>query len=163
MYVCVHACVRVCVCVRVCEWVHAHTGFVILIWTDVECFISRCAQSASEWQLYSTIFCFQAVYSIVICDFEWVTVTLHSVFLNIHQNCYMASLVPYKTAAISALVLCTPYNRAPVYSVTLWMRVSVCMCVGGMGGVGGMCMCLHVCVWPYTQACMLEWVGVGGS
>ena len=29
-------------------------------------------------------------------------------------------LVPHETAAVSAHVLCTPYNHAPVYSVTLF-------------------------------------------
>ena len=42
--------------------------------------------------------------------------------LNIHSNVYSAVsevtwLVPRETAAVSAHVLCTPRNQAPVYSV----------------------------------------------
>ena len=60
--------------------------------------------------------------------------------LNIHQSgvgtvlfaCHTAGLVPGETAAVSAHVLCTPYNHAPVYSVTLFKgkcRVHVCLAV----------------------------------
>ena len=31
-------------------------------------------------------------------------------------GCYMAGLLSFVTAAVSAHVLCTPYDRAPVYS-----------------------------------------------
>ena len=61
-------------------------------------------------------------------------------FLNIYQSgvgtvlfaCYTAGLVPCETAAVSAYVLCTPYNHTPVYSVTLFKgmcRVHVCLSV----------------------------------
>ena len=42
-------------------------------------------------------------------------------FLNIHRSgvlTALAWLVPCETAAVSAQVLCTPFNNAPVYSVT---------------------------------------------
>ena len=42
-------------------------------------------------------------------------------------------LVPWETAAVSAQVLCTPYNHAPAYSVTL--------------SVGCMCVTCHLHVW----------------
>ena len=39
-------------------------------------------------------------------------------------------LVPRETAAVSAHVLCTPYNHAPVYSVISFEATYVgCMCV----------------------------------
>ena len=58
-----------------------------------------------------------------LCDPDWVTVALYS-FLEYPfkwlQCCLVVTwLVPCETAAISAHVLCTPYNHAPVYSVTL--------------------------------------------
>ena len=43
-----------------------------------------------------------------------VTVALHSAFCL-----FVTWLVPRETAAVSAHVLCTPYNHAPVYSVTI--------------------------------------------
>ena len=42
------------------------------------------------------------------------------IVLNIHRNgvlMVVTWLVPHETAAVSAHVLCTPYNHAPVYSV----------------------------------------------
>ena len=56
--------------------------------------------------------------------------------LNIHRSgvltvlfrCYR--LVPRETAAVSAHVLCAPYNYALVYSVTSFQAAYVgCMCV----------------------------------
>ena len=42
------------------------------------------------------------------------------------QRCFSCAwLVPRETAAISAHVLCTPYNHAPVYSVTLFEATCV--------------------------------------
>ena len=67
--------------------------------------------------------------TLVACDSIWVTVALHSAVLNIHEMLYLQRClvvtwrVSRETAAVSAQVLCTPYNHSPVYSVT-W-----CMCV----------------------------------
>ena len=48
------------------------------------------------------------------------------------QRCLVVTwLVPRKTAAVSAQVLCTPYNHAPVNAVTLLKvgREHVCLAV----------------------------------
>ena len=48
--------------------------------------------------------------TLVTCDFEWVTVAFYNAFwisTEVLFGCYMA----VKTAAISAHVLCTPYNH----------------------------------------------------
>ena len=48
--------------------------------------------------------------TLVTCDFEWVTVAFYNAFWTSTEvlfGCYMA----VKTAAISAHVLCTPYNH----------------------------------------------------
>ena len=42
----------------------------------------------------------------------------------------VTGLVPHEAAAVSAHVLCTPYDQAPVYSVTSFQATYVgCMCV----------------------------------
>ena len=47
------------------------------------------------------------------------------------QRCLVfAWLVPYETAAVSAQILCTPHNHAPVYNAILFKTTCVgCMCV----------------------------------
>ena len=63
---------------------------------------------------------------------EWLA--LHSAFLTAHQSgvlqrCLVVTwLVSPKTAAVPVHVLFTPYNHAPVYSVTLFKAVR-CLCV----------------------------------
>ena len=50
-------------------------------------------------------------------------------FLNIHQSgvlTALAWLVPHETAAISAQVLCTPYNHAPCHFMQSHIRVFSC-------------------------------------
>ena len=50
----------------------------------------------------------------------------------VYWQCYLVVtwLVPHETAAVSTHVLCTPYNHAPVYSVTSFRATYVgCMCV----------------------------------
>ena len=56
--------------------------------------------------------------TVLACGSTWVTsLVAHFCFvLNIHQSgvlTVLAWLVPHETAAISAQVLCTPYNHAP--------------------------------------------------
>ena len=46
-------------------------------------------------------------------------------FLNIHRSgvlTALAWLVPHETAAVSAQVLCTPYNHAPIYFMQSHIR-----------------------------------------
>ena len=58
----------------------------------------------------------------VACDSEWVTVAFYNTFFNIHWS---GVLVPCKTGAIWAQVLCTPYKHALVYSVVSF-KVQAC-------------------------------------
>ena len=55
-------------------------------------------------------------------------------FLNIHRNGVLTALavwlVPHETAAVSAQVLCTPYNHAPCHFMQSHIRkVYVCLAV----------------------------------
>ena len=54
-------------------------------------------------------------------------------FLNIHQSgvlTALAGLVPHETAAVSAKVLCTPYNHAPCHIMQSHIRkVYACLAV----------------------------------
>ena len=101
---------------------------VFYIWTLAERLISRWALSASQWQLYSGI---PWVCTLVICNSEWVTVALHSMFWNIHQSGYSAVviwLVSHETADVLTQVLCTPYNHAPIFCLSsrVLAQFSVC-------------------------------------
>ena len=65
-------------------------------------------------QIHSTLVAYDSVWG-----------TFYSAFLNIHQSGVLTQhclvviwLVPHETAAVSEHVLWTPYNHAPVYSVT---------------------------------------------
>ena len=59
-------------------------------------------------------------------------------FLNIHRSgvlTALAWLVPHETAAISAQVLCTPYNHAPCHFTQSHIRkVYACLAVTCGGG-----------------------------
>ena len=69
------------------------------------------------------------------CDSEWVTVALHSAFsisTEVMKALFSYYMAARATAAVSAQVLCTPYNHATVYSVTPFnhrCRVHVCLAV----------------------------------
>ena len=82
--------------------------------------------------LYSTILR-SRVYSLRshVTLHEWIA--FYSAFLNIHQSgvlTALAWLVPYETAAVSAQVLCTPYNHAPCHFMQSHMHmVYVCLAV----------------------------------
>ena len=61
------------------------------------------------------------------CGFTWVTSFIAHFFFsfNIHQSgvlTALARLVPHETAAISAQVLCTPYNHAPCHFMQSHIR-----------------------------------------
>ena len=57
---------------------------------------------------------------------------LHGAHLHIHLQCCLVVTwpVPRETAAVSAHIMCTPYNHAEVYSVAsfkaTYVRVHVC-------------------------------------
>ena len=63
--------------------------------------------------------------------YDWLA--FYSTFLNIHQSgvlIALAWLVPHETAAISAQILCTPYNHAPCHFMQSHIRkVYVCIAV----------------------------------
>ena len=62
---------------------------------------------------------------------EWLA--FYSAFLNIHRSgvlTALAWLVPHETAAVSAQVLCTPYNHAPCHFMHSHIRkVYACLAV----------------------------------
>ena len=62
---------------------------------------------------------------------EWTA--FHSAFLNINRSrvlTALASLVPHETAAVSAQVMCTPYNHAPCHFMQSHIRkVYACFAV----------------------------------
>ena len=65
----------------------------------------------------------QTHWALVICNLQWVTAALQWLKSN-RVVCLLCCLVvtwlvPCETAAILVLVLCTPDNHAPVYSVNL--------------------------------------------
>ena len=66
------------------------------------------------------------------CGSAWVTSFIVR-FLNLHRIgvlTALAWLVPHETAAISAQVLCTPYNHAPCHFMQSHIRkVYVCLAV----------------------------------
>ena len=72
----------------------------------------------NEWlSFYSTFFFFFFLFTEV---------------LHLQRYLVVTWLVPRQTAAVSAHVLCTSYNRAPAYSVTSFgatYRVHVCLAV----------------------------------
>ena len=77
--------------------------------------------------LYSAILCSRAdSLHTLACDSEWLTVSFLARIINIHGSgvlvalcgCCMAGAT--WNAAVSAQVLCTPFNHAPGYSVTLF-------------------------------------------
>ena len=62
--------------------------------------------------------------SLVVCDSEWVTIAVHSTFLNIHRSGKLYSPVwllhdwCHVKLLPSGRTFCDPTNHAPVYSVT---------------------------------------------
>ena len=71
----------------------------------------------------------------VTCDSEGMTVAKCIFLIStevVYWQCYLVVtwLVPHETTAILAHVLCTPYNPAVVYMVTLFEAMYVrCICV----------------------------------
>ena len=80
--------------------------------------ILRLFNQYPDWSfLYSALLCFRAdsLRSSRMHDCELVNAgSIRRAFLNIHRNSVLTRLVPRETAAVSAHVLCTPYNHAPV-------------------------------------------------
>ena len=96
--------------------------------------------------------------TLVICDFEGVTVALRSTFSIstpvMYLQYYLVDtwLLPYKTVAISVHVLCLPTTRQ--FTVSLIQshihRVQIaylCLCVR-------VCVCVHMCVCACMHMCM---------
>ena len=70
--------------------------------------------------------------TVLACGSTWVT-SFIARFLNIHRSgvlTALAWLVPHETAAVSAQVLCTPYNHAPCHFMQSHIRkVYACLAV----------------------------------
>ena len=70
--------------------------------------------------------------TVLACGSTWVTSFIVR-FLNIHRSgvlTALAWLVPHETAAVSAQVLCTPYNHAPCHFMQSHIRkVYACLAV----------------------------------
>ena len=88
---------------------------------------------------------------------EWLSLyTVRSEYPPKWLQCCLAGswLVPCKTAAVSAHILCTPYKHAPVYSVTIQShirRMHACLDVA-----------YHLHFWPGSFTCYWEtraWYG----
>ena len=95
--------------------------------------------TATYWLMIAYIALFSALLSrltALACGSTWVT-SFYSVFffffLNIHRSgvlTALAWLVPHETAAVSAQVLCTPYNHAPCHFMQSHIRkVYACLAV----------------------------------
>ena len=84
---------------------------------------------------------------------EWLA--FYSAFLNIHRSgvlTALAWLVPHETAAVSAQVLCTPYNHAPCHFMHSHIRkVYACLAVTCH---------LHLAEWPGSFTCYCGNTGV---
>ena len=67
------------------------------------------------------------------CGSTRVTSFLQRIVVNIHRSgvfTALAWLVPHETAAVSAQVLCTPYNHAPCHFMQSYIRkVYACLAV----------------------------------
>ena len=80
-----------------------------------------------DWLMITYIALFSALLSrltALACGSTRVT-SFNSVFLNIHRSgvlTALAWLVPHETAAVSAQVLCTPYNHAPCHFMQSHIR-----------------------------------------
>ena len=82
--------------------------------------------------LYSAILCSRAdSLRLHVILHEWLA--FYSAFLNIHQSgvlTVLAWLVPHETAAVSAQVLCTPYNHASCHFMQSHIcKVHACLAV----------------------------------
>ena len=70
--------------------------------------------------------------SLVVCDSEWVTIAVHSTFLNIHRSGILYSPVwllhdwCHVKLLPSRRTFCDPTNHAPVYNVT-YSEAIVCL------------------------------------
>ena len=116
-YLCLRMRTRVWVCVCVCVGgvVCAALAFVLCV-----C-VCSCDWIGLDWiddRLYSAILrsLEQTHCARMWCYSEWLA--FYSAFLNIYRSgvlTALAWLVPHETAAVSAQVLCTPYNHEPCH------------------------------------------------
>ena len=72
------------------------------------------------WLMIAYIVLFSALLSrltVLVCGSTWVSRFSFFIacFFNIHRSDVLTVLVPHETAAVSAQVLCTPYNHAPCH------------------------------------------------
>ena len=88
-----------------------------------------------DWLMIAYIVLFSALLSrltALTCGSTWVT-SFIAHFLNIHRSgvlTVLAWLMPHETAAVSAQVLCTPYNHAPCHFMQSHIRkVYACLAV----------------------------------
>ena len=97
--------------------------------------------SHSSWTMWGWIWWWLLLYSAILGSradslrshvilYEWLA--FYSAFLNVHRSgvlTALAWLVPHETAAVSAQVLCTPYNRTPCHFMQSHIR-KVYACLG---------------------------------
>ena len=85
-----------------------------------------------DWNWWSLIALFSALLSRLTSlawGSTWVT-SFIARFLNIHRSGVLTAvawLVPHETAAVSAQILCTPYNHAPCHFMQSHIRNGVCV------------------------------------
>ena len=113
----------VCLCKKQQQWFGWASG------------ITSATHQQVDWLMITYIALFSALLSrhtVLACGSAWVT-SFIARFLNIHRSgvlTALAWLVPHETAAISAQVLCTPYNHAPCHFMQSHIhKVYVCLAV----------------------------------
>jgi len=95
-----------------------------------------CTYTVIDWLVIAYIALFFALLSrltALVCGSTWVTSFYSAFFKNKHRSgvlTALAWLVPHETAAVSAQVLCTPYNHAPCHFMQSHIRkVYACLAV----------------------------------
>ena len=106
-----------------------------------------------DWLMIAYIALFSALLSrltALACGSTWVT-SFIARFLNSHWSgvlTALAWLVPHETAAVSAKVLCTPYNHAPCHFMQSHIRkVYACLAVTCHLHFGRMIGIFYVLLW----------------
>ena len=119
-----------CMCVYAYMFLHVHGGG----WASLNVYLDK-IDWLIDWLMIAYIALFSALLSrltALACGSTWVT-SFIARFLNIHRSgvlTALAWLVPHETAAISAQVLCTPYNHAPCHFMQSHIRkVYACLAV----------------------------------
>ena len=107
----------------------------LCIFRDIVVYCTVLVSELIDWLMIIYIALFSALLSrltALACGSAWVT-SFIARFLNIHRSgvlTALAWLVPHETAAVSAQVLCTPYNHARCHFMQSHIRkVYACLAV----------------------------------